>query len=203
VTVAFPIKLDDDRTLRGTDAAGTTITFDDYLHEGETVGLGEIPEDCEDRDPRPPYGKVVRKEDGLWVVERTDEEERARTQELLRRPIIDTPEHERAAQRLVEAGSIRVAFEGLGLGWTLDGLGDYMRPAVGGESGKYAGALAAFAIVLDEKTRAENFLLTPADVKLLTGDLSDYDGDAEKAMEAVLVLDQKMRDWLADNKSSE
>jgi hypothetical protein len=194
--VEFPIKLDDDRTLRGTDAAGNTITFEDYLHEGEMVGLGEIPEECEDRDPRPPYGNVVRKEDGLWVVERGDEEERARTEKLLRRPIADTPEHNRAAARLSQAGSIRAAFDELGLDWTLDDLGEYMRPAVGGEAGKYAGALAAFAIVLDEKARAENFLLTPADVKLLTGNLSDYDGDAEKAMAAVLVLDQRMRDWL-------
>lgn len=42
------------------------------------------------------------------------------------------------------------------------------------------------------------FRLTEADVKLFTGDLSDYDGDAEKAMEAVLALDTRMREWLAE-----
>lgn len=67
--------------------------------------------------------------------------------------VADTPEHERAAERLRKAGGIRAAFEELGLGWTLDDLGDYMRPAVGDESGKYAGAIAAFAIVVVEKLR--------------------------------------------------
>jgi hypothetical protein len=83
VAVCFPVKLDDDRTLRGTDACGQTLTFEDYLDEGDMVGLGEIPEDCEDRDPRPPYGNVVRKDDGLWIVERTEEEEHERTRRAI------------------------------------------------------------------------------------------------------------------------
>jgi hypothetical protein len=43
----------------------------------------------------------------------------------------------------------------------------------------------------------DGFSLTEADVKLLTSDLSDYDGDPERAMEAMLALDQRFRDWLA------
>lgn len=76
-------KLDDERPLRATRPDGTTVTFDDYLYEGETVGLGEIPEDSEDRDGRPPYGRVVRFPDGLWIVPNTDEQERERTGRLL------------------------------------------------------------------------------------------------------------------------
>lgn len=40
------------------------------------------------------------------------------------------------------------------------------------------------------------FALSAAEVKLLTGDLGDYDGVAEVAMAALLELDQRMRDWL-------
>lgn len=41
------------------------------------------------------------------------------------------------------------------------------------------------------------FVLSTAEVKLLTGDLSAFDGDAQRGMEAVLELDQRLRDWLA------
>lgn len=44
----------------------------------------------------------------------------------------------------------------------------------------------------------DRFSLGAADVKLLTGDLSDYDDDAERAMAAMLALDQRFREWLAE-----
>lgn len=40
------------------------------------------------------------------------------------------------------------------------------------------------------------FFVTVADVKLLTGDLSDYDDNADRAMEGMLALDTRMREWL-------
>jgi hypothetical protein len=42
------------------------------------------------------------------------------------------------------------------------------------------------------------FALTKADVRLLTADLSDYGDSAERAMEAMLALDGRMRAWLKD-----
>lgn len=49
---------------------------------------------------------------------------------------------------------------------------------------------------------SDTFSLTPADAKLLTGDLSAYDHSAEKAMESLLALDQRLRDWLKEESSS-
>lgn len=61
------------------------------------------------------------------------------------------------------------------------------------------GKLAAAAIDRrdEQLRRAPTFHLGVAEVKLLTGDLSDHDGDAEAGMAAMLPLDQRMRDWLA------
>ena len=40
------------------------------------------------------------------------------------------------------------------------------------------------------------FVLSAPEVRLLIGDLSDYDNDSERAMAALLEFDQRMRDWL-------
>jgi protein-tyrosine-phosphatase len=77
-------KVDDDYPCRARKPDGGEFVFDDLIHEGDEVGLGEIPEDCEDRDPRPPYGRVLRESDGLWIVVNTVGEERERTLRLLR-----------------------------------------------------------------------------------------------------------------------
>lgn len=72
----FPIKLDDDYTLRGTGPSGETIVFGDFIYEGEEVGqsIEGGSNVCG------PYGRVVRKDDGLWVIACTDAgpQERAR-----------------------------------------------------------------------------------------------------------------------------
>lgn len=47
-----------------------------------------------------------------------------------------------------------------------------------------------------ERPPENTFALSRADVKLLTHDLSDYGGSAEKAMEGMLALDGRMREWL-------
>lgn len=47
-----------------------------------------------------------------------------------------------------------------------------------------------------ELERPENFALTPADARLMVGDLSDYGNDATLAMAAVLKLDARLRQFL-------
>jgi hypothetical protein len=79
----FPIKLNDAYTCQGFDAKGESMVFDDLLYEGEIVGVGEVPEDYEDREARAPFGNVVRKPDGLWIVERTKAEEAHRHRRVL------------------------------------------------------------------------------------------------------------------------
>ncbi len=76
-------KVDDDYPVTATKPDGGEFVFDDLIHEGDEVGLGPIPEDCEDRDGRPPYGLVVRESDGLWIVVNTDAEERERSQRTI------------------------------------------------------------------------------------------------------------------------
>jgi hypothetical protein len=80
--------------LTATSPDGREVVFDDLLEHGQRVGLGAIPEDCEDRDGRPPYGRVVRDSFGLWIVPFTDAEERERNEKLLKppAPCSDQPE---------------------------------------------------------------------------------------------------------------
>ena len=61
----YPIKLNDDYTCQGTDAEGTELTFSALLHEGSEVGSWH-PDD-ENGEPMYVSGKVVRRDDGLWI----------------------------------------------------------------------------------------------------------------------------------------
>lgn len=63
--LAFPIKLNDNYTCQGHDANGDPVVFDDLLYEGQLVGSELLPDGS--GDSFPPYGRVVRREDGLWV----------------------------------------------------------------------------------------------------------------------------------------
>jgi hypothetical protein len=74
--LACPAKVDDDRTLSVTGADGRGHVFDDFLYEGELVCLRSETED-------PPYGRVVRKDDGLWIVALTEFEEAERSRSVL------------------------------------------------------------------------------------------------------------------------
>lgn len=76
-------KIDDSYTCRATTPEGKHVVFDDLLFEGEEVGLGEVPENAQDREGRPPYGRVVRDADGLWVVPNTPKQEHQRLGEIL------------------------------------------------------------------------------------------------------------------------
>lgn len=70
----FPIKLNDDYTCQGEGPNGENIVFGDLLYEGEEVGrsIEGGSNVCG------PYGRVVRKDNGLWVIACTDEEEAER-----------------------------------------------------------------------------------------------------------------------------
>jgi hypothetical protein len=71
--LACPAKVYDDYTCQVTGADGKDHYYDDLLFEGQLVSIrGNHSED-------PPYGRVVRKEDGLWIEALTDEEERGRS----------------------------------------------------------------------------------------------------------------------------
>lgn len=56
---------------------------------------------------------------------------------------------------------------------------------------------------LDAHEAGETFTLTRADAKLLIGDLSDYGDSPAKAMQGLLALDARIREWMgtpaADN----
>lgn len=78
----FPMKLDEDR-INAVGPLGESMTFDDFLDIGDEVGIGPIPEDAEDRDPRPPFGVVERRPDGLWLRAYTEKEETERTRRII------------------------------------------------------------------------------------------------------------------------
>lgn len=61
--VEFPVKLNDNYTCQGFDAAGDSVVFDDLLYEGQEVGSYSDG----DGNVYGPMHTVVRKEDGLWV----------------------------------------------------------------------------------------------------------------------------------------
>lgn len=65
--IAFPFKLDDDYPCRGEDANGKEIHFDDLLFEGEIVSSVTVGD-----DHFGPYGRVVRRDDGLWIEDAPD-----------------------------------------------------------------------------------------------------------------------------------
>lgn len=65
MTLRLPIKLNDDYTCQGRDARGESVVFDDLLREGDEVAdhqdeLGNL---------YGPMHPVVRRDDGLWIVE--------------------------------------------------------------------------------------------------------------------------------------
>lgn len=60
----FPIKLNDEYTCQGRDANGVYVGYDDLLSEGERVASMDDGEgNCWG-----PFGVVVRKADGLWII---------------------------------------------------------------------------------------------------------------------------------------
>ena len=74
--------------------------------------------------------------------------------------IADSPAQERAGERLKhERGSIRAAFDGLGLGWDYEDVWDYCNGSVSFRTlprdrrGIVAGMLMGFAIVVAERVR--------------------------------------------------
>ena len=78
--LACPAKVWDSYTCQVTGADGRGSTFDDLLSEGDLVSLKN------DHSEDSPYGRVVRKDDGLWIVALTyAEETRARHSETERR----------------------------------------------------------------------------------------------------------------------
>lgn len=61
--LACPAKVSDSYPCSAVGTDGREHTFDDLLVEGQLVSLrGNHSED-------PPYGRVVRKDDGLWIDE--------------------------------------------------------------------------------------------------------------------------------------
>ncbi len=67
----YPIELDTDRPLRGWDATGSSIVFDDFLSEGMRVGP-QIGDDVF------PDATVVRHKDGTLWIEADDPTPRAK-----------------------------------------------------------------------------------------------------------------------------
>lgn len=67
MTVKLPVKLNDAYPCQGKDAEGAYIAFDDLLDEGERVATLQVGD-----DQFGPFGVVVRREDGLWVVPETE-----------------------------------------------------------------------------------------------------------------------------------
>lgn len=63
----FPIKLNDDDPSLGRGSGGEVVFFgsSNPLTEGDEVG--GIQKDGDEYKPGPPFGVVVRKDDGLWV----------------------------------------------------------------------------------------------------------------------------------------
>ena len=60
----LPVKLHDGYSCQGVDADGVYVTYGDLLSEGERVASTDDGEgNCWG-----PYGVVVRKADGLWIV---------------------------------------------------------------------------------------------------------------------------------------
>lgn len=62
--VEYPVKLHDAYPCQGIDAAGRGVTYFDLLDEGDRVGE-PVPGDP--LNAFPPYGRVVRRDDGLWI----------------------------------------------------------------------------------------------------------------------------------------
>ena len=65
--MTYPIKLDDAYPCRGESADGSVV-FDDLLEEGQIVAAFQDA----DRNTYGPFGVVVRKGDGLWVIARAE-----------------------------------------------------------------------------------------------------------------------------------
>lgn len=59
----YPWKVDDDYPCKARTQGGEILHFDDLLFEGQRIGHS----DGED-NVYPPFGVVVRREDGLWIV---------------------------------------------------------------------------------------------------------------------------------------
>ena len=59
----FPINVNDASPYNGTDANGEEVTFPDLLSPGDIVGSYEDP----DGNVFGPWGKVVKKKNGLWI----------------------------------------------------------------------------------------------------------------------------------------
>lgn len=59
----LPVKLNDDYTCQGRDADGVSVVFEDLLSEGERVATLTV-----DDDHFGPFGVVVRRDDGLWIL---------------------------------------------------------------------------------------------------------------------------------------
>ena len=67
----FPVKLNDDYTCQGRDRDGEYCVFDDLLSEGDRVASLVD----EDGNTFGPFGVVVRKPNGLWIVATTTKED--------------------------------------------------------------------------------------------------------------------------------
>lgn len=58
----YPLKLDDAYPCRGRTPGGEELHFEELLVVGQRVGHGDG-----EGNVFPPYGVVVRRDDGLWV----------------------------------------------------------------------------------------------------------------------------------------
>lgn len=74
----YPIKLDDNYPCAGTDANGDRVMWDDLLFEGQLTGPGHGHDD----NVFPPFGRVVKRADGLWVEAAPEEDEAHRERGL-------------------------------------------------------------------------------------------------------------------------
>lgn len=74
--LAYPIKLDE-YSCAGTDANGERVMWDDLLFEGQLTGPSHGHDNV-----FPPFGRVVKRDDGLWVEAAPDEDEKHRERTL-------------------------------------------------------------------------------------------------------------------------
>lgn len=79
----YPWKVDDDYPCKARTPGGEWLHFEDLLVEGQKVGHGDG-----EGNVYPPYGIVVRRDDGLWV-----EDEPERLISVLCMACIGDPEH--------------------------------------------------------------------------------------------------------------
>jgi hypothetical protein len=63
MTIDLPVKLNDQYTCQGRQPDGTSVFFEDLCTEGERVATRSRGDDVFG-----PYGIVVKREDGLWIV---------------------------------------------------------------------------------------------------------------------------------------